>query len=100
MLLITQLGDGVALSASSLAPLAGALVAGHLFIRRLPTCRGAVRPARLLVGHGLGTMNLVIFLFGSFAIGTSALPPLYAQDHTASAPLASPTCCRPPEARR
>jgi MFS family permease len=62
-------------------PLGGALVAVTLFIRHSRRAEAPFVPARLLVGHGFGTMNLVNFLLGSFAIGTSALLPLYAQDH-------------------
>ena len=92
MFSITELGDGAsALSASFLAPLAGALVAVTLFIRHSRRAEAPFVPARLLVGHGFGTMNLVNFLFGAFAIGTSALLPLYAQDHYGIPPLESGT---------
>ena len=92
MFSITELGDGAsALSARFLAPLVGALVAVTLFIRHSRRAEAPFVPARLLVGHGFGTMNLVNFVFGAFAIGTSALLPLYAQDHYGIPPLESGT---------
>ena len=92
MFAITELGDGAsATSARFLAPLAGALVAVTLFVRHSRRAVAPFVPARLLVGHGFGTMNLVNFVFGAFAIGTSALLPLYAQDHYGIAPLESGT---------
>ena len=92
MFSITELGDGApVLGARFLAPLVGALVAVTLFIRHSRRAEAPFVPARLLVGHGFGTMNLVNFLFGSFSIGTSALLPLYAQDHYGIPPLESGT---------
>jgi EmrB/QacA subfamily drug resistance transporter len=89
---ITELGDGAsALSARFLVPLVCALVAVTLFIRHSRRAEAPFVPARLLVGHGFGTMNLVNFVFGAFAIGTSALLPLYAQDHYGIPPLESGT---------
>jgi len=92
MFSITELGDGAsAVSPSFLAPLAGALIAVTLFIRHSRRTAAPFVPVRLVVGRGFGTMNLVNFLFGSFAIGTSALLPLYAQDHYGIPPLESGT---------
>ena len=82
MLAITMLGNGAALtSLSFVAPFVASLVAVTLFVRHTLTAEHPFVPPRLIAGKGFATMNLVNVLFGAFAIGTTALLPLYAQDH-------------------
>ncbi|WP_134323933.1 MFS transporter [Cumulibacter soli] len=81
MLAITMVGNGVELlSVGFLAPLVTAALAALWFARHTRNFPHPFVPPRLLAGRGFATMNLVNVLFGAFAIGTTALLPLYAQD--------------------
>jgi EmrB/QacA subfamily drug resistance transporter len=55
---------------------AGSLV---LFARHSSRAAAPFIPARLMVGHGFGVMNVLNFFFGSASLGFGALVPLYAE---------------------
>jgi EmrB/QacA subfamily drug resistance transporter len=82
MLGITILGDGTLSAASPgfLIPEAIAAVGGWLFIRHAYRSPHPFIPLNLLVGRGFGTLNIINFLYGSAALGFSALVPIYAHD--------------------
>lgn len=82
MFAVTMLGNGAGpASARFLVPLVVAVVAFVAFARHTRLAEHPFVPPRLLAGHGFATMNLVNVLFGAFSIGTTALLPLFAQDH-------------------
>jgi hypothetical protein len=62
-----------------------------LFVRNSRYEAARFAPTRLLVGRGFGTMSLVNALFVMFAIGTSAILPLYARDRYGVSELRSGT---------
>jgi EmrB/QacA subfamily drug resistance transporter len=82
MIGITNLGSpgGGAAWLGIVAPIAIGVGAGTFFVRHTQRARAPFVTPRLLYGHGFGTMNVINVLFGSAALGFSALVPLYAQD--------------------
>jgi EmrB/QacA subfamily drug resistance transporter len=79
---ITYLGDGNAsvLSVGFLIPEGIAVVALVLFLRHATRARDPFIPIWLLRGRGLGSMNIINFLYGCAALGFGALVPLYASE--------------------
>lgn len=66
-----------------------AVVSGWAFVRHARRHPDPVVPIHLLVGGGLGSMNVLNVAFGAAAIGFSALAPLYAQSRYGIVPLAA-----------
>ena len=62
-----------------------------LFIRHSRRYPAPFVPYRLLRGRGFGVMNLINYVYGSAALGFSALVPLYAQERYHIAPLGAGT---------
>jgi len=92
MLAITMLGNGLGvLSPVFLAPMLLAMASAVVFGRHVRRAEHPFVPPRLLAGRGFATMNLVNILSGAFAIGATALLPLYAQDRFGIAALESGT---------
>lgn len=79
MLVITLLGDGH-LRTDQLLPVLAVGVAGVVLFLRHSRRPHAYLPRTLLAGRGFGVMNLLNFLYGTAALGLSALVPLYAEE--------------------
>ena len=88
---ITNLGSpgGGAAWLGVVVPVVTGVAAAVFFVRHTQRARAPFVTPRLLYGHGFGTMNVINVLFGSAALGFSALVPLYAQDRYGISSLSS-----------
>jgi len=90
---ITYLGSGQVSFSSPvfLGCEAIAVVTLCLFVRHSQRYPAPFVPYRLLRGRGFGVMNLINYVYGSAALGFSALVPLYAQERYHISPLGAGT---------
>ena len=86
---ITNLGSPGAAWPGIAVPIVIGIGAVVVFVRHTQRAPAPFITPQLLYGHGFGTMNVINVLFGSAALGFSALVPLYAQDRYGIGSLSS-----------